>query len=69
MGLRGISIGSIILILVIVLIVFGARRLRSVGEDLGNALQGFRKGLREAQKEDNQDHRHDDDELGPEPTW
>lgn len=62
MGLRGISIGSIILILVIVLIVFGTKRLRSVGEDLGNALKGFRKGLREAQKEDNQDHRNDDDE-------
>lgn len=61
MGLRGVSIGSIILIFLIVLIIFGTKRLRSVGEDLGNALRGFRKGMRESQKEDELEHKNDDD--------
>ena len=53
---RGISIGSLLLILGIVLLVFGTKRLRSIGEDLGNALKGFRRGLRESEKDkDNKD--------------
>ena len=52
MGLRGISIGSIVLVLLIVLVIFGTKRLRSVGEDLGNALKGFRKGVKGGKKDD-----------------
>lgn len=47
MGIRGISIGSIVLVLLIVLLVFGTKRLRHMGEDLGTALKSFRKGLSE----------------------
>ena len=49
MGLRGISIGSILLILLIVFLIFGTKRLRNIGEDIGIALKGFRKGLHEAE--------------------
>ncbi len=49
MGIRGISIGSIVVILLIVLIIFGTKRLRNVGEDVGSALKGFRKGVKEAE--------------------
>ena len=45
MGLGGIGPGSLILILVIVLVLFGTKRLRGIGEDLGEALKSFRKGL------------------------
>ena len=45
MGFGGISPGSLILIFLIVLILFGTKRLRNIGEDLGHALKSFRKGL------------------------
>ncbi len=45
MGLGGISIGSLIVILLIVILLFGTKRLRNIGEDLGTALKSFRKGL------------------------
>ncbi|MBN9286432.1 MAG: Sec-independent protein translocase TatA [Gammaproteobacteria bacterium 39-13] len=52
MGLSGISPGSLILIFLIVVLLFGTKKLQTVGEDLGKALKGFRKGLREAQEEE-----------------
>lgn len=51
MGIGGISAGQLILILVIVVVVFGTKKLQTLGEDLGKGLKGFRKGLRES-KED-----------------
>lgn len=45
MGLGGISFGSLLLILLIVLVLFGSKRLRNMGEDLGQAVRSFRKGL------------------------
>lgn len=45
MGFGGISPGSLLLVFLIVLLVFGTKRLRSVGEDLGQAIKGFRRGM------------------------
>jgi sec-independent protein translocase protein TatA len=45
MGIGGISPGSLLLIFVIILVLFGTKKLRTIGEDLGHALQSFRKGL------------------------
>ena len=45
MGFGGISPGSLLLILLIVLVLFGTKKVRGLGEDLGQALKGFRKGL------------------------
>lgn len=59
MGIRGISIGSLVLVLVIILVVFGTKRLRNMGGDLGSALKNFRKGVKEA--EDDQE-KHDNKE-------
>ena len=47
MGLHGINVTSLILIFLIVLLVFGSKRIRTVGEDLGRALKGFRKSVNE----------------------
>ena len=52
MGLTGISPGSLILIFLIVVLLFGTKKLQTVGEDLGKALKGFRKGMREAQEDE-----------------
>lgn len=45
MGLRGITF--LVIIFLIIVFVFGTKRLRSFGEDLAAALKGFRKGMRE----------------------
>lgn len=43
--LNSVSPGSLILTFLIVLILFGTKKLRSIGEDLGHAVRGFRKAL------------------------
>ena len=41
----GISLWQLIIILLIVLLLFGTKRLRGFGGDLGNAIKGFRKAV------------------------
>ena len=43
----GISIWQLLIILAIVLVLFGAKRLRNVGGDLGGAIKGFRKAMKD----------------------
>lgn len=45
MGLGGISIWQLLIILVIVVLIFGTKRLKSLGGDLGGALKSFRKAM------------------------
>ncbi|MFM7273891.1 MAG: twin-arginine translocase TatA/TatE family subunit [Gammaproteobacteria bacterium] len=45
MGLGGISIWQLLIILVIVVLLFGTKRLGSLGSDLGSAIRGFRKSM------------------------
>lgn len=59
MGLSGISPGSLILIFLIVVLLFGTKKLQTVGEDLGKALKGFRKGLREVQDDESSNKKTD----------
>ncbi len=47
MGFRGMGIGSLVLIFLIILVLFGTKRLRDIGSDIGAAIKGFRKGLQE----------------------
>ena len=51
MGLGGISLWQLLIVLVIVVVVFGTARLRSVGTDLGGALKGFRKAMSDVEDE------------------
>jgi sec-independent protein translocase protein TatA len=41
----GISVTQLLILLVIVALVFGTKRLRNIGSDLGSAVKGFRKGI------------------------
>ena len=41
MGISGVSVSSLVLILVIVLVIFGTKRLRYMGKDLGEAVKDF----------------------------
>jgi len=45
MGLGGISIWQLLIVLAIVVLLFGTKRLRSFGSDLGNAVKGFRSAM------------------------
>ncbi|MEK7321580.1 MAG: twin-arginine translocase TatA/TatE family subunit [Pseudomonadota bacterium] len=47
----GISIWQLLIILLIVLLLFGAKRLRGIGTDLGGAVKGFRDSMSDAGKE------------------
>ena len=51
MGFGGISIWQLLIVLVIVLLLFGTKRLRNLGGDLGNAVKGFRKAMDDGEKE------------------
>ena len=51
MGMGGISIWQLLIILLIVLLLFGTKRLKSIGSDLGNAIKGFRAALSESEQE------------------
>lgn len=46
-----LSIGHWLVVLLIVVLVFGTKRLKNVGKDLGEAVKGFKKGV------------HDDDDV------
>ena len=50
MGAGGISIWQLLIILVIVLLLFGTKRLKSIGSDLGNAVKGFRSAMSDSDK-------------------
>jgi sec-independent protein translocase protein TatA len=54
MGL-GIGIWQLVIILVIVALIFGTKRLKSIGSDLGDAVKGFKKSVG-----------HDDDQASEE---
>ena len=47
MGFGGISIWSLLLILAIVILLFGTKKLRNVGGDLGGAIRSFKKSVKD----------------------
>ena len=46
MGLGGIGMSELIVILAIVVLLFGTKRLGSIGADLGSAIRGFRNSMK-----------------------
>jgi sec-independent protein translocase protein TatA len=45
MGMSGIGVWELFIILMIILLLFGTKKLRSIGADLGSAVKGFRNSL------------------------
>ena len=45
MGFGGISIWQLLIILLIVVMLFGTKKLRNIGTDLGGAVKGFKKAM------------------------
>lgn len=56
MGFGGIGIWQLVIILVIVVMLFGTKKLRNLGSDLGGALKGFKSAMKDedAEKDDEQ---------------
>ena len=51
MGIGGIGIWQLLIILLIVFMLFGTKKLRSLGSDLGGALKGFRSAMKDEKDE------------------
>ncbi len=47
----GLGMPELIVILIIVLVIFGANRLPQLGEGLGKAIKGFKKGISDSHDE------------------
>jgi len=45
MGFGGISPMSLLLIFLIIILLFGTKKLRNIGEDLGHAFKSFKDGI------------------------
>lgn len=45
MGLGGISVWQLMIVLLIVVLLFGTKKLKGMGSDLGDAIKGFKKAV------------------------
>ena len=64
----GFGVTELIIILVIVLVLFGAKRLRNVGSDLGAAVKGFKTAVKEEEKPADQIAKSETDVIEGEAT-
>lgn len=53
MGLGGISIWQLLIILAIVLLIFGTKRLKNLGSDMGGAIKGFKDAVSDGEEAQN----------------
>jgi len=59
MGIGGISIWQLLIIALIIVLLFGTKKLRTLGSDLGGALKGFKQAV----KDDDKDAKNDPVQL------
>ena len=52
MGFGGISIWQLLIISVVVFLIFGSGKLKSLGSDLGSSIKGFKKAVKEDKSKD-----------------
>ncbi len=55
MGFGGISIWQLLIVLLIVVLLFGTKKLRNMGGDLGSALKNFRSAMKEGEDKDKEE--------------
>jgi len=70
MGLGGISMWQLLIILLIVVMIFGTKRLKNIDSDLGGAIKGFKKSMDEDSPEnaDNMQKKEIESESDETPT-
>ena len=52
----GFGVTELIIILLIVLVLFGAKRLKNVGSDLGSSVKGFRSSMKDEESGKDKDN-------------
>jgi len=65
MGFGGISVWQLLIVLVIVVLLFGTKKIRSLGGDLGSAIRSFKSSLKDGEQDkdkDDQQLNHDADD-------
>ena len=62
MGPGGISIWQLLIILVIVVLLFGTKKLRGMGGDLGTAIKSFKKSVKEEGTEEGKEEEESTDD-------
>ena len=67
-GPGGISVWQLLIILVIVVLVFGTKKLRGTGADLGAAIKSFRKSVKEDPAESQDPEESQEEKSGEEPS-
>lgn len=55
----GISIWQLLIVLGIVILLFGTKKLRNIGGDLGGAIRGFKKSMSEDDKKEDKADKED----------
>ena len=65
MGLGGLHIWHLLILLLVVVLVFGTKRLKNIGSDLGSAVKGFRSAMANADKEEEEG---EPKQIGQEPA-
>tara|TARA_B100000214_G_scaffold58093_1_gene37576 strand:+ start:848 stop:1033 length:186 start_codon:yes stop_codon:yes gene_type:complete len=60
MGIGGISFWQILIILVVILILFGGKKIRTMGSDLGEGLKGFKKAIKDDDSAKDAESKSDD---------
>lgn len=60
MGFGGISVWQLLIVLLIVVLLFGTKRLKGIGGDLGEAIKGFRKSVNDDDDKANVQHKSGD---------
>ncbi|AZZ99857.1 twin-arginine translocase TatA/TatE family subunit [Pseudoalteromonas rubra] len=63
MGFGGISIWQLLIILAIIVLLFGTKKLRGIGSDLGNAVKGFKNAVAEDEEEKKSDKAENKEQL------
>ncbi len=64
MGVGGIGIWQLLIILMIVVMLFGTKRLRSLGSDLGGALKGFKSAMKDDETQSDQSSETAEEDSG-----
>ena len=56
----GISFWQILIILVVILILFGGKKIKTMGSDLGESLKGFKKAIKDEDSAKDSESKSDD---------
>lgn len=62
MGMGGISIWQLLIVLLIVVLLFGTKKLRNIGTDLGGAIKTFKKSMKEDEGDQKQTENGSDED-------